>query len=420
MSKSIKAGPVTLAVALILIGFILLVGNVIGGGIVLTALKYWPVLLIGLGAEYFIRTYSNKKKYGTDEVQTKFSLAIIVFILVVSLLGYTGQKAAEILWNQDIKSVVTEMFAGERFSYTNEFRSKAIDVKPGLSTINLEDLDGRIDLVPSADGKFHVEADITGWGPSQSEAQRRTEMFKINIKEGPVINVYSGKTQVSNSKRSLEVVYRFMIPKGISITVDNQRLIRADNIEANLKIRLSNGDVVLRNIKGNVAFEGDAAQVTLDGIAGSVESTLSSGKLFLKNVSGNVHVDSDDSNIEIINSMPINSNFSIKSLNGYIVLKVPESSNALIKAETVKGKLRGSLKYKYEAGRPDRAAGNGEFSQPGQQNQDGLPANQPNQDSQQNQSEEQVRGGSATAVLGSGKGIINLTTETGNIVIDKY
>lgn len=399
MSNNRKAGPITLAVGLILFGAILLAGNILGIGITLTALKYWPVLLIGLGAEYFIRSYLNKKRYGTDEAQTKFSLATVVIIVLVALLGYTGQKAVEILGNQDINAIISEVIAGDKYSYKNEFKSKAIDVKPGLSTVNLTGLSGRIDLVPSPDGKFHVEADITGWGPSQLEARRKTEMLKIDIKEGPVIDVYPGQTQVSNSKRPLEVIYRFMIPKGISVAVDNQGLIRANNIEANLKVRLSDGDVVLRSIKGDVVLEGDTAQITLDGIDGNVESKLSSGKIFLKNVSGNIHADSDNSNIEIISSKPVNSNYSINNLNGYIVLKVPESSNAIVKAETTQGKIRGSLNYKYESVQPPI---------------------QPNQPDHPIESIEQMQGGKATAVLGAGKGLINLTAETGNIVIDKY
>lgn len=418
MSNYRKAGPVTLAVGLILFGVILLASNISGNGITLTALKYWPILLIGLGAEYFIRSYLNKKKYGIEEAQTKFSLATVVIIILVTLLGYTGQKAAEILGNQDINAAINEVIAGDKFSYKNEFKSKAIDVKPGVTSVNLESLGGRINLVPSTDGKFHVEADITGWGPSQSEARRRTEMVKIEIKEGTVINVYSGQSQVTNSRRPLQVVYRFMIPKGINIVVDNEGLIRADNIEANLKIRTSDGKVVLRNIKGDVALEGDSGQVTMDVIDGNVESKLSSGKITIKDVSKNIHADNDDSNIEIISSKPVNSNYSINNRNGYIVLKVPESSNCIVKAETTQGKIRGSLNFRYEYSQPDKAVP--QSGQPGQPGQSGQPSIQSNQSEYPIQSVEQVPGGKATAVLGSGKNLITLTAETGNLVIDKY
>lgn len=61
MAGNKKAGPVTLALSLIFFGFVLLTANFTGTGILTATLKYWPVLLIGLGAEYFIRSYLNRK-----------------------------------------------------------------------------------------------------------------------------------------------------------------------------------------------------------------------------------------------------------------------------------------------------------------------------------------------------------------------
>ena len=399
MSGYRKAGPVTLALGLILAGCILLISNIKGYGIIGAALKFWPVLLIGLGAEYFIRSYLNKKKHG-DEAETKFSLATVVVILLVALFGYVGQQAAGVFENQELKTIITEAIAGDRYSYKNEFRSKAIDVKPGITSIKLDGLNGRVDLVPSTDGKFHVEAGITGWGASESEARRKAEMYKIDIKEGDVINVYTGQ-QATNSRRPLEVTYRFMIPKGVNVVVDSEGVIKADNIEANIKVKALNGEVTLRNIKGDISFEGDNGQATFENIDGNLESRLGSGKLYIKDVAKNIHVDNDNCNVEIVSSKPVGMNYAVNSLNGFIVLKVPEASNAAVKAETAAGKIRGSLVEPGKLTQPDQLA-------------------QPNQSGQPGQSRDQGPGGKASIVLGSGKGLINLTSETGNIVLDKY
>jgi len=119
-----KAGPVTLALGLIFFGVVLLIANVAGTGVLAAALKYWPVLLIGLGVEYFA--------------------------------------------------------------------SKPIVVKTGITKLKIDNLNGKIDLVPSQDDKLYVKARIVGWGPSEKEARRRAEMVGINISEGDVVNINPG------------------------------------------------------------------------------------------------------------------------------------------------------------------------------------------------------------------------------------
>lgn len=409
MAGTKKAGPITLALGLIILGVILLLSNITGTGILTAVLKFWPILLIGLGAEYFVRSYINKKEYGS-EADTRFSPATVVIILLMVMLGYTGQLAVGLLKNQDINTFISEAIAGDRYSYNKDFKSEAIDVKAGITSIKLDGLSGKIDLVPSIDGKFYAEAHMTGWGPTESEARRRAEMFKIDIRDGDVINIYQGQRLGTNFRRPLTVTYRFMIPKGINVWADGEGPISADNIEANLTIKSANEDVTLRNIKGDVSFEGENSQATFEGINGNLDLRSGSGKVFIKDAAKNIHADNDNSNIEIISTKPVSSNYTVNTLNGYIVLKIPETSDAAVKAETATGKIRGNFKFKYEPGQPHH---------PNQPSQPSQPT-QPDQPTQPSQPGIAGYGGTATLVLGSEKGLINLTTETGNIVIDKY
>ncbi len=375
-----KAGPITLALGLIIFGTILFISNISGLGVLAAALKFWPILFVALGIEYFIRSFINRKNDESHE--TKFHLPTVIIILLITLTGYLGHELAGLFKDHELNALITEAVAGDRYSYQREYESKAIDVKPGITSVKMESLDGRVDLVPSSDGKFHIQAGITGWGPSEQEARRRAEMIKIEVKEGDLINVYTG--QGINSRRPAVVVYRLSIPKGINVYLENENgKIKADNLEANLVIKVQLGEVSLRNIKGNVSFSGENGQATFESINGSLETRLSAGKIFIKDISRDIRAYNDNSDIEISSSKPVSANYSIDNQNGFIVLKLPESSDASVKAETATGKIRGSLNVKFE----------------------------PNQSGP---------GGKAAITLGTGKGSINLTTASGNIVIDKY
>lgn len=383
MNKNRKAGPVTLAVGLILIGFMLLVANIQGYGVLEVTLKFWPIILIGLGAEYFVRAYLNKNNDNNEG--TKFHLPTLVIILLVTITGFMGQQVAGLFKNHELSNFITEAIAGDRYSYRSEYQSKVIDVKPGITSIILDGIEGKVDLVPSVDGKFHVQAGITGWGPSEIEAKRRAEMVRIDIKEGDVINVYGHQGARGNTRRPVEVAYRFMIPKGVNIHIEseNGHNIKADNLEANLKIKAQFAKVSIRSIKGNVSYEGENGQATFESIDGNLETRLGSGKMFIKDVTKDFYANSDNCDMEIFSSKPVTAKYSINNLNGFIVLKLPETSDASLTAKTTIGKIRGSLNVKHETGEPGQ-------------------------------------GVTASVVLGSGKGAIDLTTESGNIVMDKY
>ena len=393
-----KAGPITLALGLIIFGCILLISNIAGIGAMASVVKFWPLLLIGLGIEYFIRSYRNRKN-GESEEETKFHLPTVIIIILAAFIVYTGQQVAALTKNNELSTLITEAIAGDSYSYKSEYESEAIDVKPGITSVKLDSLNARVDLVPSSDGKFHVQSAVTGWGPSEPEARRRAEMFKIDVKKGDVINVNGGQGQGIHSRRPLGVAYLLMIPKGINVYIENDMgQIKADNLEANLNIKAESAEVSVRGIKGNVFFEGENGQATFEAIDGNLETRLSSGKIFIKDVSKDIRAENDNSDIEISSSKPVYANYSINNYNGFIVLKIPEASDAVVTAKTETGKIRGSLNIKYEPNQP--APGQPVPGQP-------VPS-------------EPGPGGKAAITLGAGKGSINLITVSGNIIIDKY
>lgn len=347
MAGNRKAGPVTLALGLIFFGCVLLTANFTGTGIFISTLKYWPVLLIGLGLEYFCRSYLNKKNNAAEV--TRFHFPTVLVILLVAVISYSGQQVAGVFKNQELSSFINEAVAGSNFKYNRDYKYKPLAVKPGVTKIVIGNIHGRVDLVPSPDGKLHIGARITAWGPSTAEARKRAEMVGINVEEGDVISISGSPDRIFNNRRPAEITYRVMLPKGVSVAAENaQGDVRADNVEADLDINAQNGNIIIK----------DAAQ--------------------------NVRVINENGRIDISSTRPVKANYSITNRNGEIVLRIPGKSDATVTAQIQNGTVSGSLDLKMA-----RTQDNGQA----------------------------VKG---TVTLGSGTGAINLSSENGNIIVDKY
>lgn len=359
MAGNKKAGPVTLALGLIFFGCVLLIANFTGTGVLTTTLKFWPVLLVGLGVEYFIRGYINRKN--SEGEGARFHFPTVIVILLVAFIGYSLQQATALFKNRELNSFVSEAIAGANYNYKHDFEYKPLTVRAGVTKVVIDNPRGKVDLAPSPDGKLHVRAHIVAWGPTEAEAKRRAEMVKVNIEEGDVINISRTPERNYNIRHPAEVAYRIMVPKGVSVATEKGvNDLRADSLDADLDIK-ADGSIVIR----------DAAR--------------------------NVLVASEGGRVDVSSNRPVKANYDITSKFGEITLRIPGNSDARVSARTQHGSIDGSLNLKTEKLTGPNQAGPGhETAEP-----DGVSG---------------VRG---TVTLGSGKGSINLNSENGNIIVEK-
>ena len=384
MHKNKKAGPVTLALGMILFGVILLISNFSGTGIFATALKYWPLLLIGLGVEYFVRSYLNSKK---EEGEAGFHLPTLIIILLIALGGYAGHQVTGILQSHDLNGVITEAVAGTKYSYKHEYKSNPITAAPGTK-IRIDDLGGQLDMVPGEGDKIYVEAEITGWGPTREEAKTRAEDFTVDISEGNVISISrSPQVNMFDFKRSPFVKYRIVVPAKVKVAVDNSSGgLRADNLEADMEINMEHGDLSLAGITGDVSVDGGYGRINVKDVTGNLDVRSSSGDINVHNVSGDMRLVMENGNVEISGTNPMTAKSYVTNQNGSTIVRIPEKSDVSVTAETKHGSISGSLKLDMEKS--------------------------------QNTPENPGSGSKGTAVLGAGKGVISVTSDNGAIIID--
>lgn len=128
MNDKNKAGPITLALGLVVFGAVLLVSNVTGSGLFGTVYKYWPVMLIGLGIEYFWRMFFNRKN-GIED--TRFHIPTLLLIIGISALGFLGQQVDNALKANDLSGFISEALGGTNYSFQREYESGPIEIFPG-------------------------------------------------------------------------------------------------------------------------------------------------------------------------------------------------------------------------------------------------------------------------------------------------
>jgi len=260
---------------------------------------------------------------------------------------------------------------------------------PGITKIRLEEKRGTVALVPSDDGKLHVEARVTGWGPSADEAGRRARMMKVNIDQGEMVTISRTPDDERNVSREADIRYRVKVPKGVMFALDNTfGNIKADNIEAGLEITAGHGNLLMSGIKGNVKVMTGSGQVFLNRIEGDADVFSESGNLRIDNVSGNIRAESSHGNISVAAGKPVTANYNVTTSAGQVVLRIPEASDATVSALTGNGSISGTLDLVIK-----------------ERNEEGP--EHPGQD----------RTGSI--VLGNGKGSITLRSENGSIIADK-
>lgn len=382
MSENKKAGPITFAIGLIFFGIVLLISNFKGLGIFESTLKYWPVLLIGLGVEYFVRSYLNQKR-GNQE-STRFHFPTVFVVLFVASIAFCGQQVSELLKDHEIDGFIREAVAGTSYNYEHNLEGRSIEYTPQTVKLSLNDLNGKVNIEPSSNNRIEINATIIGWGPSPVEAKRRAEMVKIKINEGQIINITRLKDQIENIRRPAEVVYYLRVPKGLKVEMyGSSGSVKADNLENDLYIESESGETSASNIKGNVKYEGDFGSAKFRNISGDLSVKLGAGDVNIDSIAGNLKVDSESGKIEIRSSQPVQKNYKVHNESGETKISLAGTSNVTVSANTQNGRISGTLRLKMKENSPESHASSG------------------------------------TAVLGKGEGTVDLSNENGSIVINQ-
>lgn len=329
-ARKAKAGSITLALGLIALGGGLLAAN-LGFTQVVAVLKLWPVLLIGLGLEYFIR------KLFAREEEVRFSIPSTILAGFIAVSAW----AASALYGVIPHEIINEGILGDRTGYVRQWQGEPVAIAGG-ARLEIENRMGDVEISQSPDNKMHISARIEGRGPTEEKAKAAAESAKINVESGQVTRVFTDPPQGPTGS-GVTVRLQVAVPDGLKIsTVNKLGNISAEELSAeSVELETNAGRIEVEDYTGALKASSKLGELELNGIKGDIEAEASMGRISLKNPQGNVTATTRNGSIELDSDKPLDKKYVLRGENGEITFRLPRGSNLKINASTVHGGISG-------------------------------------------------------------------------------
>jgi len=296
-----RIGKITLAITLIGAGLLLLAEKFLTIPF-RDIFKFWPLLLIALGAEMIISVFI----YGREpNIRLKYDrtalLAAVVFSLVASgvsnSFGFTELGPQLMLDGMKYQHQQSESFTKDNISANTK-----------VTQIIVDSSFGDIYLEPSSGGNIRLEADATLHFNDEKAVTGGLEKL-VSITEGKVtmikVNAPEGFSKNAFSRTKLKITV--FVPSGVAVQASNSfgeikgsdlngkivlvnkhGKLSAENITGTLNAENSFGSINVSNINGDVKIINRNGNVEAADIKGNLDSTNNFGSLKLENINGNV------------------------------------------------------------------------------------------------------------------------------------
>ncbi|TEB07521.1 hypothetical protein Psch_01075 [Pelotomaculum schinkii] len=328
MATQIKAGPLTLALGLVTAGVGMLVYNFGGFQSPKIFWRFWPLLLIALGAEFFIRRYTNKDREVVFHIPS---------ILVVGLLVLAG-LVINALPSLELNRIIEESLFENRYSYTRQWESKPVSLAEG-SRLKVDNQLGSILIKPSQDGELHAMAKIISYGPNEEKATASADKFEVTVEEGSTTRIFTSLSEAARRTPG-EVILAVEAPPGLTLELaGGNGEIEAGNLSGNMNINSLHGDVIVSNLDGSLEVKGENGRLTAVGISGDLKLTSENGEVRVENPKGSVKVESRNGLVELISELPLEKVYDLRSVNGALTLTIPGQSSLELEARTSNGSI---------------------------------------------------------------------------------
>ncbi|HLS88074.1 MAG TPA: DUF5668 domain-containing protein [Sphingobacteriaceae bacterium] len=260
-------GRITLAVAMIALGLGLLAHNLnlVNG---LALIRWWPLLLILLGAEMVIRSRKNGQGQRLD------GFSLVVVLLLTGVLAVTSWLASWFPVGSELADLVREPwhrgFRGP-WSFNARFthRETVTVAEPvtAATSLRVETTVSSVRIVAAQedeDPKVTAQATVVAWGVNEAEAIRVAQEVQLELQEQGdemVLTMREGERGMGPDP-SFALDLEVTVPRQMGATV-----------AANL------GEVMVEGLAGPVMVTADVGDVQLKNVSGPVDVTAKVGDI---------------------------------------------------------------------------------------------------------------------------------------------
>jgi DUF4097 and DUF4098 domain-containing protein YvlB len=260
-----------------------------------------------------------------------------VFALAAVLMGAGSDAAANDVWREQSQ--------------------KSVDVR-GFSSLEVQNTRGRVDLLPSPDGRLHITATkiVRGGRSERAQDLARGIVVETSVRgDRYLVEVqYQKRRNISISLSDLfcfdsrvfpryEVRITAQVPRGLRVMVrETSGDIRSEGIVGPQLLRSTSGDIEVRSAGDRVEASSTSGDVSADGIRQARVSSVS-GDLDLRRVAGPLVASTSSGDLSV---MGAEDSLVLSSVSGDIHADraprgfVGESSSGEVVARSVSGAVR--------------------------------------------------------------------------------
>lgn len=334
-----KVGSLTLGLALIFIGTIFIIGNIVDMTLLGKLIKFWPIVFILLGVEILVSSYFAQKN---NEKLKLGGVSIFMFFIIFILCGcfFIGNMAVD--FTKDGMKI--RNFYSLRYTHQSKF-TKNYTVNPKKSNkVTINSRSGNVYIDKSSNSNIEITADGTIAYNDEKLIETLPNSL-VKISEGNVIEIATNNRydDFNNNAAQVNLNLHIKLPEKIYTEVLNSfGNIEVKNLSKGLKATNKNGSILVENVSGNLLTENSFGKTSIDNINGNVTTQSKNGNLEVVNIVGSLDAKNSFGETSINN---INGNVTAQSKNGNLeVIKVNGSLNAknsygLIDASDISGKI---------------------------------------------------------------------------------
>ncbi|MDF2892059.1 MAG: hypothetical protein K0R80_2426 [Clostridia bacterium] len=294
-----KVGTITLAVGLIILGLVLFANNFTNIEIK-DIYKYWPVLLIGVGLEMFVYMILHRQdenvKLRIDGLFIAFMIAVIIFSSSFNGFSFSPKfsfnpfQANVLVDGVRYKSELKETIIKDNVS--KDFKINKLTARNSFGDVKLQ---------PYDQAYIKVEAQVkVKYNDEKAAKDYIKEVVKII--EGEQTQIYSAEYNGihKNEYGKAQVDFVIYVPNEVYSEVYNSfGDINAQGITKDLAVTNQHGDVIVKDIGGNVSVKNSFGEIEIKGVGGKLDANNQHGDIDVEIVNGSVDMETGFGDLEV-------------------------------------------------------------------------------------------------------------------------
>ncbi|MCF8012387.1 MAG: hypothetical protein K9L17_13830 [Clostridiales bacterium] len=311
----IKVGSITLALSLITGGAALLVYNFGGLDSIRWVWNLWPLLLIGLGVEYFARKASAKDKDVSFHVP---SILLIVLFILASGVGTAITGVANNIENYIGTGIIE---SGSDYEYSWNWSSNPVEVAPEENFLRINQRIGKLNLESSQDNKLHISSIFQT--NDKKTFQNLSGKFHPEIKrDGEIVNVAVPDINSDSHEKKIRMDLTVKVPRGMQVEAESTL-----------------GEINAKDLQNKIKVQTKLGAIKLTGIQEDIDAGTHSGKIEIIDAAGDVSARTNLGQVSFRSQKPVSGQYNLVSNVGNIVFDIPGKSNIIINASSKIGSI---------------------------------------------------------------------------------